>query len=46
MTGHVPEISGHDTEIIGHAVPKYAIGGDQEKLAESVGFLYTIAFTL
>ena len=25
MTGHVPETSGHNTEIIGHAVPKYAV---------------------
>jgi len=25
MTGHVPEIAGHDAEMTGHAPPKYAV---------------------
>ncbi len=25
MTGHVPEIAGHDAETTGHALPKYAV---------------------
>jgi hypothetical protein len=26
MTGHVPEIAGHDAEMTGHALPKYPMG--------------------